>query len=112
MSNNEPAAPAQKQQFFGLWSDYHQGLAALILGTLMFSTKGILIKLAYEYGVTPTALMTMRMLIALPFYLWVLLHQFSKGGLKDLSRKQVFHCCALGVMGYYLASWLDLRACK
>ena len=80
----------------------------LALGTLLFSIKGILIKLAYAWGVSPTVIMTIRMLIALPFYLWVLMQQTRKGHLQKLSLPTLLACLVLGLFGFYIASWLDL----
>lgn len=89
-------------------SDYKQGLIYLAIGTLLFSTKGILIKLAYQYSVSPEILMSIRMLIALPFYIWVFQSQCRQGECAQLKRKQIFLTIVFGLMGYYLASWLDL----
>ena len=89
-------------------SPYHQGFAYLALGTFLFSTKGILIKLAYEWQVTPVLLMTVRMLMAMPFYLWVLRSQFKSGIAVNLSLLQIGACLFFGLFGYYIASLLDL----
>lgn len=85
-----------------------QGLVLVFLATLMFSCKGIFIKLAYAYSVEPAVLMFLRMLMALPFYLWVMAVESKKTAFRQLTIKQITTTCAFGFSGYYLASYLDL----
>ncbi len=96
-------------RFFQSLSSYHQGFVYVTLGILFFSCKGILIKLAYQWQVEATVLMTLRMLMALPFYIAMLLKASVRHDYRQASRK---HLCAtglFGVLGYYMASWLDLK---
>ena len=51
------------------------GTLLVIAAAVLFAIKGIFIKLAYQYGVTPTVLMTLRMLISLPFYIVIMARQ-------------------------------------
>src|SRR5690242_1220902 len=44
------------------------GYALAATGAILFSTKSILIKLAYAEGVTPEAFLALRMALSLPFY--------------------------------------------
>lgn len=83
----------------------------LIIGIFLFSTKGIFIKLAYQHHVEPTVLMTIRMLLALPFYLIVLVMQLHKQE-QALTTNTVIKVLFIGLFGYYLASWLDLTGLK
>ena len=83
-------------------------LLLVVLATLLFSLKGIFIKLAYRYHVPPVVLMTLRMLFALPFYLWVLRRAQNWVAMRSLSAKQLAVTCAFGISGYYLASLFDL----
>ena len=76
----------------------------------MFSSKSIFIKLAYEYGVDTTTLMTWRMLLAMPFYLYMLHLVLKQPMRQPLSRDSIISIIVLGLMGYYAASWLDLFA--
>ncbi len=89
-------------------SEFRIGLFYVVLGTLLFSTKGLFIKYAYLYSVSPTLLLTLRMLFALPCYLWMLRRQCAQGGCVQLSRRQLLLTGMFGVAGYYIASWLDL----
>ena len=84
------------------------GSALILLGALGFSAKSILIKLAYGDAVPVDAvtLMTLRMLMSLPFFvvvaLWSGPPRDRRPGRGDWGALVV-----LGVMGYYLASLLD-----
>ncbi len=91
-----------------LW--LNRGFIYLILGSTLFSLKGILIKLAYAYQVDTTVLITLRMLFSLPVYLLVLAVALKKDDTSQLTVKHLLLISVLGVFGYYFASWLDLKA--
>jgi len=95
-------------QLFRRASAYHQGLVLVLIATLLFSFKGIFIKFAYVYGIKPGELMFIRMMIALPFYLFIFTHFSSRKALSDLSCRSLIHAALLGCCGYYLASYFDL----
>lgn len=84
------------------------GSAFIVLAAIGFSSKSILIKLAYADSaqIDAITLMTLRMMLALPFFLAVAL--WSRGS--ETSERRTGDWVALtllGVMGYYLASLLD-----
>ena len=85
---------------------YTKGIVFILIGTCCFAAKGILIKLAYDYGITATPLLMLRMLFALPFYaaiaLWVQYHQN-----RPLSKKEIIQIIGLGLLSYYLSSLFD-----
>lgn len=87
------------------------GSAFIVVGAICFSAKSILIKLAYTdgAGVDAITLLTLRMLIALPFFLGVALwergHRRQSHDAGDWLALLI-----LGVIGYYLASLLDFKA--
>lgn len=87
------------------------GLLLAIGGTALFALKSIFIKFAYQYGVDTTTLLTLRMLIALPFYLAMLWWLLRKPDARKLPvPRELAAVFGLGFMGYYLASWLDMEA--
>lgn len=88
----------------------HSGFTLAFIAVAMFSSKSIFIKLAYEYGVDTTTLMTWRMLLAMPFYLYMLHLVLKQPMRQPLSRDSIISIIVLGLMGYYAASWLDLYA--
>ncbi|MEL6104966.1 MAG: DMT family transporter, partial [Planctomycetota bacterium] len=85
------------------------GLLLAAFGTFLFALKSIFIKLAFQAGAGPTLLLTLRMLMALPFYVFVLwrLWPIEVEGSRP-SRGLIGRALALGFLGYYLASYLDL----
>jgi len=87
------------------------GSAFVLLGAFAFSAKAILIKLAYADSVHPDAitLMTLRMLMALPFFLGVALWDHAPRGKARRTRDDWAALLILGVLGYYLASLLDFK---
>lgn len=85
------------------------GLLLAVAGTALFALKSIFIKLAYQYGVDTTTLLTLRMLIALPFYLGILLWLWHKPTVNKPLGREWLAVFALGFLGYYLASWLDME---
>lgn len=82
------------------------GALLVIAAAVLFAIKGIFIKLAYPYGVTPTVLLMLRMLISMPFYLGILVRQ--RGGLDGIKPKAYLQIMTLGLSAYYIASLLDL----
>lgn len=81
------------------------GLAMAVLGSMAFSGKAIIVKLAYRYGVDSVTLIMYRMLFALPFFL--AMAWWASRGKAPLSRKDWLGVIGLGFCGYYLASYLD-----
>jgi drug/metabolite transporter (DMT)-like permease len=47
------------------------GVILAALGAVLFPTKAVLVKLAFAYPPTPEALLSLRMLFAAPFFLFV-----------------------------------------
>lgn len=90
-----------------------KGLVFAIGAALLFSCKPILIKWAYEYGIDALSLMLLRMMLALPVYILIgayiirkqqLLHKDS-----NLTRTHWLSAAFVGLFGYYLATFLDLK---
>lgn len=82
------------------------GILYGILGVVLFSTKAVLVKLAYRYGIDTLELLLFRMLFSLPFYLAILLLTYKKGQSK-VEPKDVLWIFLFGFLGYYLASYFD-----
>ncbi len=85
------------------------GYGLVLLGALGFSAKAIIVKLAYVANaeVDAITLMALRMLFALPFFLLVAVWHNKKTPALPLDKKQWGVVIVLGLMGYYLASYLD-----
>ncbi len=81
------------------------GLALAAAGSIAFSGKAIIVKLAYRHGVDAVTLIMYRMLFALP--LFVALAWWAGRGKPALTRRDARVIAGLGFSGYYLASFLD-----
>lgn len=75
------------------------------MGSIAFSGKAIIVKLAYRYGVDAVTLIMLRMLFALPFF--AAMAWWASRGKPPLTRKDWLGVVGLGFTGYYLASFLD-----
>ena len=88
-----------------LASKFSSGLLLAAAGSIAFSGKTIIVKLAYRHGVDAITLVMFRMLFALPFFIamawWAGRHQ------TPLTRNDWLGVIGLGFSGYYLSSFLD-----
>ena len=91
------------------FSEAAKGLYLALIATALFSLKGIWIKLAYQFGIDPTSLMTLRMAFSLPIYLLLAVYWWKQGRFHQHALKgKVLPAAIVGITGYYLASFLDL----
>ncbi len=82
------------------------GVVFAILAAIGFSAKAILVKLAYLDSVDAVTLLALRMAFSVPFFigvaLWAGLHHAE-----PLSKRDKMLVLVLGLIGYYLSSFLD-----
>jgi drug/metabolite transporter (DMT)-like permease len=90
------------------------GYLLAALGSVLFSTKAIFIKLAYGTGAAPAddaiTLLALRMAFSLPIYVVIgaLAWRDRSGTGRPLPTARQFLAAVLvGVLGYYVASYLD-----
>ena len=83
------------------------GLALAIIGVVCFSIRPVLIKLAYAYVVDPVTLLALRMIFSVPFFVAAALWASGRGNVIALSRRDLGAMIVLGLLSYYLASFLD-----
>ncbi len=81
------------------------GLLMAAAGSIAFSGKAIIVKLAYRHGVDAVTLVMYRMLFALPMFL--AMAWWAGRGQPRLTRRELLGILGLGFSGYYLASFLD-----
>jgi drug/metabolite transporter (DMT)-like permease len=81
------------------------GLAIAIAGAVLFSTKAVVAKLLYRYHIDAVTLIAFRMLFSLPVFAAVALWKMRSE--PPLSRADSWRLAGLGLIGYYLSSYLD-----
>ena len=87
---------------------YNQGFLWAVLGTILFSTKAILIKLCFKStNIDASSLLMLRMLFALPFYAAAMWYYFANQQLKKVKPSTYFAAGLIGLLGYYMSSLFD-----
>lgn len=85
------------------------GFVWVLIGAFLFSTKAIMVKLIYQFEVTHIATLTLRMLFALPFYIYFLATTKKASDQVDFNKENIFWVMVFGILGYYLASYFDFH---
>jgi drug/metabolite transporter (DMT)-like permease len=84
------------------------GFLITLTGAILFSTKAILVKLAFAHTpVDALSLLTLRMAFSLPFYLLTAFVISNRTGNIKMKRRQWAITLGLGITGYYLSSLFD-----
>lgn len=83
------------------------GIGFALIAAIGFSAKAVMVKLAYLDAVDPVTLLALRMAFSLPFFLVVAAKQNGNRHALALSAKDKLAVVGLGLVGYYLASYLD-----
>jgi len=90
-------------------SPHASGVLLALAGAITFSGKAIIVKLSYRYGVDAVTVIMVRMLWSLPMFLalawWASRSTFAQQN--PLRWRDAPIIIVLGVLGYYLASFLD-----
>jgi drug/metabolite transporter (DMT)-like permease len=81
------------------------GLSIAIVGAVLFSTKAVVAKLLYRYHIDAVTLIAFRMLFSLPVFAAVALWKMRTEA--PLSVRDRWRLVGLGLVGYYLSSFLD-----
>ena len=75
----------------------------------LFAIRPIFVKLVYAEGVDSTTLIALRMLFSVPVYLVLLVLFLRDPALRErLNTRLIIKAGAVGMLGYYAASFLDL----
>jgi len=81
------------------------GLLLAIVGAIFFSAKAIVAKLMYRYQVDAVMVITLRMVFSFPMFLVVAIWKARRE--PALARADYLRIAVLGLVGYYLSSFLD-----
>jgi len=84
-------------------------IVVTMAGVFLFATKAIIVKLGYREGMNASTMLLLRMGFALPFFAAILFWGEGRNRLMHLSGKDHLQIILLGVVGYYLSSWLDFE---
>ncbi len=87
---------------------FQSGMVLVTVSALLFACKGTLIKFIYTLGASVADVMMLRLVFAMPVYVWVA-SQCLKREYHALSGLQFAGASVVGITGYYLASYLDLK---
>lgn len=89
-------------------STSRRGYIFAIIAATLFSTKPIIIKWAYQYGIDATSLLALRMAFAAPVYLLIGFLLWKRTA-QPFSLSTMGGAAVVGILGYYLASYFDLK---
>ncbi|MDB5776955.1 MAG: EamA family transporter [Herbaspirillum sp.] len=81
------------------------GLAIAIVGSILFSAKAIVAKLMYRYQVDAVMVLSLRMMFALPVFAVIAVWKTRTE--PRLANGDYLRIVFLGLIGYYLSSFLD-----
>lgn len=89
------------------------GVLLVLVSSIAFSTKAVLVKLAYRQGVDPLSLLALRFGFSAPFFALVAFGGRLRGVRPTpLSWRERGALLGLGVLGYYLASLCDFEGLR
>lgn len=83
------------------------GIAIGVLGVVLFSSKAVMVKLAYRYQVDAISVLLLRMLFSFPFYVVIAIIYKNKGAAIEIKNTDYAWVIFFGFVGYYLASYFD-----
>ena len=82
------------------------GILIGVLGIILFSSKAVMVKLAYRYNIDAISVLLLRMLFSFPFYI-VIAYLYRKEKKETIVPKDYAWIAFFGIVGYYLASYFD-----
>jgi drug/metabolite transporter (DMT)-like permease len=97
----QPASTLQHQR------RYLYGIFMAGIGSMLFSGKAVLIKLAFGYGADAETLLALRMLMALPMFWGIYWWESLRKPMNPITWTDRLKLFFLGFLGYFLSSYLD-----
>jgi len=92
------------------------GILLALAGAFLYSWKPLLVKMLFAYGIDAETQLALRMGLSLPFYVTFALYAYrgrlARGEATDLSLPTLAYTFGAGIMGYYVASYLDFLGLK
>ncbi|SDK51319.1 EamA domain-containing membrane protein RarD [Methylophilus rhizosphaerae] len=90
----------------------YYGAILVLLSSIVFSSKAIMVKLAYVYHVDAASLITLRMAFALPFFAMLGWWATRQGSPATLTAKDWGWLVILAVVGGYGSMWLNFEGLR
>ena len=89
-------------------SYFIKGVLIALAGAICFSTKAIVVKLAYrDTSIDADSLLALRMIFSLPFFIISAYVSSSRDSNVKFTTRQWIQIALLGCLGYYISSLLD-----
>lgn len=85
------------------------GTLLVLLSSVAFSSKAIMVKLSYAYAIDAASLIALRMLFSIPLFLGLALWVMQKQTKVALSAKELAQLIVLSVVGGYGSMWLNFE---
>lgn len=83
------------------------GISIGVLGVTLFSSKAVMVKLAYNYEVDSISILLLRMLFSFPFYIAIGYMFRGEHVIVKPTQRDYLWLVFFGFIGYYLASYFD-----
>lgn len=83
------------------------GIGFALVAAIGFSAKAVMVKLAYVDAVDPITLLALRMAFSVPFFLVIAARENRNKNHDAITTRDKWAVLGLGLVGYYLASYLD-----
>lgn len=83
------------------------GIGIGVIGVVLFSSKAVMVKLAYNYNVDAISILLLRMLFSFPFYVVIAYLFRNQNNAISVENKDYLWIIVFGFVGYYLASYFD-----
>lgn len=93
-------------------SKLFKGSMLALLGAVLFSTKAIMVKLAYRSEIDPITLLSLRMLFSLPFFILMSRPFGAARSVDKIQPRQWLQIVVMGLSGYFFASWFDFEGLR
>ncbi|WP_242205340.1 DMT family transporter [Aestuariivivens insulae] len=83
------------------------GIVLGVIGIVLFSSKAVMVKLAYAYKVDAISVLLLRMVFSFPFYVTIAYLYRKKNSDVVTTKADYYWIVVFGLVGYYLASYFD-----
>ncbi len=83
------------------------GIILGLIGIVLFSSKAVMVKMAYQYHIDAVSVLLFRMLFSFPFYVVVAIVYRKKSNEIVLVKNDYLWVAFFGIVGYYLSSYFD-----